>query len=179
MKWKTPITLLTLVVILVAGAYFGWRGAMTPAPDDVSNSEPATPTEEPGCTKVTKVQQGKRVNAEDVLVNVYNAGSVTGLATETLAALEDKGFRPGVADNAPPGATATNVTILAKSRRDPEVRLVALQFKGKVTFGSDDPGSGVDVVVGDQFDSIDSKAKTVFVTKHAVTTCKHPPTSAP
>lgn len=175
MNWKTPITLSVLVVILIGAAYYGWQSVVAPPDDSVANTTPTTPTRDP-CKKKREVHKEKRIDAEAVLVNVYNAGTVPGLATVTLASLVEKGFRAGVADDAPAGATATNVTILTKSRQSPAVRLIAKQFDGKVAYAEvdTDPRPGVDVVVGDQFKSVDVEADSFLVLREGSvrTVCK-------
>lgn len=180
LNWKTPITLSVLVVILVGAAYYGWQSVVAPPEDSVANTDPVTPTQ-PTCKKVREVRKEKRLNAGRVLVNVYNAGSIDGLASDTLAALEAKGFDAGVADNAPTGATATNVTILTESRRSPAVRLVAKQFDGKVAYTDTDLARGVDVVVGDEFASVDVEANNFLVLRERSvrTKCRGETTETP
>jgi cytoskeletal protein RodZ len=186
-NWKTPITLSVLVVVLVGAAYYGWQAVIAPPEGNttaVTPTEPTKPTKPtkptPTCKKVTERPKTQRVDSKDVLVNVYNAGSISGLATETLTTLEGKDFRGGVAEDAPAGATATNVTILTKDRSAPEVRLVALQFNGKITYSDGDVGPGVDIVVGDQFESINPiRPRFLEVKQEAVTTCKRETTPAP
>lgn len=170
MNWKAPITMSVLVVLLVGAAYYGWQSVVSPS--EAGSGTTPTTTAAPHCDSGQKVRKGKRIDSTEVLVNVYNGGSVAGLATTTLTALERKGFRPGVADNAPPGASATNVTILTKHRGDPQVRLVAQQFKGNVAYSHDNLRAGVDVVVGDQFQSVNPAAKRFLVLKRVVNTCK-------
>lgn len=175
MNWRTPITLSVLVVILIGAAYYGWQSVVAPPDDSLGDSAQGTPTA-PTCKKVTEVRKEKRIHASDVLVNVYNAGTIPGLATTTLAALEGEGFRAGVADNAPAGATATNVTILTTSRQSPAVRLLAQQFGGKVAYADAvaDDRPGIDVVVGDEFQSVDVEADNFLVLKERAvsTACK-------
>lgn len=163
-----------LVVILIGAAFYGWQSVTASTEDGggAGGKTPGTTATTPPCKEVTKIRKGERIDAADVIVNVYNAGSVPGQASGTLTALEAKGFQGGVADNAPTGATAANVTILARNRQDPDVQLVAQQFLGDVAFGKDDLAPGVDVVVGDQFESVDAEAKTFFVEKTKVTECK-------
>ncbi len=183
MNWRTPITLSVLVVILIGAAYYGWQSVVAPPDDSVDNTAQGTPTTPPTCKEVTEVRKEKRIDAEDVLVNVYNAGTIPGLATTTLAALEGEGFRAGVADNAPAGATATNVTILTSSRQSPAVRLLAQQFGGEVAYADAvaDDRPGIDVVVGDAFQSVDVEADNFLVLRERAvsTTCKTKTTATP
>jgi cytoskeletal protein RodZ len=180
-NWKTPITLFALVVIVVGAAFYGWQAVVSPAEP---NSTPATtattkPTEPTPTCETIKERKRERVDSKDVLVNVYNAGGISGLATETLSTLTGKDFGTGVAEDAPAGVTATNVTIVTKDRQDLDVRLVALQFNGKVAYSDGDLAPGVDVVVGDQFVSINPiRPRFLVVKEPAVTTCKPKKTPA-
>ncbi len=167
MNWKTPITLLVLLAILAGAAYFGWQELVAP-----TSSETTTPpVTEPTCTKEKSFEKGQRVQAKEVRVNVYNAGSTAGLASDTLGVLTGKGFREGTAGDAPAGVTAVNVTILSDDPNSPEVMLIAQQFQGKVKLAKDDIDAGIDVVVGDEFQAVDILAKTSLVVRRAVRTC--------
>ncbi len=170
MNWKSPITLLVLIGLLLGAAYYGWRNVSEP--DAKSPTATAPLTKKPKCATVEKFRKGQEIGAEDVVVNVFNAGSTTGLATETLDSLVAKGFTRGEADNAPGDVTAGNVTIVTKQKDDPTVRLVALQFKGTVEFAEGpDLAPGVDVFVGDGFRSVDDEAQRVLRLERAVSTC--------
>ncbi len=177
MNWKTPITLLVLTGILLGAAYYGWTSLSAPSekPDTPSatTASSAPPiAKEPKCTTVKKFGKGQSIAAEDVIVNVFNAGSIPGLASKTLDSLVDKGFERGAADNAPVDLAATNVTIVTEKRDSPVVRLVAMQFQGTVGFADGpDLAPGVDIVVGDNFLSVDSEARRVLRLKRPVTTC--------
>lgn len=176
MNWKTPITMFVLVVIVVGAAFWGWRAVVSPAEPSstpATTTGPTKPTEPTATCQEVKERERERVDSKDVLVNVYNAGGISGLATETLGTLTGKDFRTGVAEDAPAGVTATNVTIVTKDRQDIDVKLVALQFNGEVTYSDGDIAPGVDVVVGDQFESINPIRPRFLVVKGpAVTTCK-------
>lgn len=171
-----------LVVILIGAAYYGWQSVVAPPDDSVANTGPTTQPQ-PTCKKVREVRKEKRIEAEDVVVNVYNAGTVEGLATDTLAALAAKGFDAGVADNAPLGTTATNVTILTESKQSPEARLLTKQFDGDVAYADPtaDDRPGVDIIVGDQFESVDVESDNFLVLRErsVSTTCKGKTTATP
>jgi hypothetical protein len=168
--WKTPITLLVLLGVLLGAAFYGYRTVISPATGSDDNS--GGPTTK--CVKRHVFHRGQVIMSKDILVNVYNAGSVAGLAGGTLDALHHQGFHRGVADNAPLGVRATNVTILTKHSRLPQVRLVASQFKGHVTIKAGKPlAPGIDVVVGDNFVGIDHHALKHLRLRHLVSTCTH------
>jgi len=169
-NWKTPITLLVLTGILLGAAYYGWSSLTEPVEAPETSGAPVVET--PRCSTVKKFSEGQSIASEDVIVNVFNAGSTPGLATETLDSLVNKGFERGAADNAPADFTATNVTIVAEKRSDPAVRLVAMQFQGAVEFAAGpNLAPGVDVVVGDDFLSVNSQAQRILRLKRSVTTC--------
>lgn len=168
MSWRTPITLLVLLCVLVGAAFYGWQTIVSPdsAADDTDSERT------PRCARVERFAKGQEIRSADITVNVYNAGAISGLANDTLAVMTNRGFRLGIAGNAPRGVSATNVTILTDSRTAPQVRLVAKQFKGAVRFAKARKyRSGVSVVVGDQFVGIDQKAERSLVVKRPVRVC--------
>jgi hypothetical protein len=168
--WKTPVTLLVLLGVLLGAAYYGYHTVISPATgNDTSTKTPVTK-----CTKQRIFHRGQTIVSKDVLVNVYNAGSIAGLAGSTLDALHHNGFLRGVADNAPPGIGATNVTIVTRHPRLPQVKLVANQFKGRVALRPGRPlAAGIDVVVGDRFVGVNRKALKRLRLHHVVRTCTH------
>ncbi len=177
MNWKTPITLLVLLLLLGGAAYYGWHAVATPT---VSTGTLTSPTQgEPTCLKHKHVTKGQRIVAKDIAVNVYNAGSVPGLAAATSGRLSDNGFQAGLIADAPAHVAAKNVTILSDTGRSPEVRLVAKQFNGPVVVRKKDLGAGVDVVLGDKFQSVDSHAKPYLVVHKTLRTCVTASTATP
>ncbi len=168
MSWRTPITLLVLLGVLLGAAFYGWHSVITPATED----DPPAGAVEPACDEVNKFQKGQRIRSRNIIVNIYNAGLIGGLASETLALLHSRGFRSGVSDNAPDDITTSNVTIYADSKRSPPVQLVASQFKGVVrVVAGEDLGPGIDVIVGDGFEGVNRKAKRSLRLHRDVSTC--------
>jgi hypothetical protein len=166
---RTPITLVVLFVVLMGAAYYGWQTVISPGTED--HDPPAT-SSKPKCENVEEFHKGQLIRSKDVLVNVYNAGRISGLASDTLSELSDRGFNPGVSDNAPAAVTASNVTILTSSRQSPLVQLVAQQFQGVVKYAKGrglDPG--VDIIVGDDFQGLNVSAKTSLRVKRSISTC--------
>jgi len=156
MRLRTSLTLVVLVALLVGGSFYGWR-LLTENPPDLG----ADPT----CEEEQQVATDRKLRAEEVRVNVYNAGSIDGLASTTMRSLSRRGFVEGVVDNAPENTKARNVLLLDPQPKSAQVQLVAAQFAGDVVIrrNRDDLGDGVDVFVGGRFRGIDDKAKT-FVT---------------
>ena len=156
MGWRTPITMLVLLGVVLGAGYYGWRTLQSPTDGD---DQPVV-RQQPECKKKQR-SDGRSIKSTTITVNVYNAGSVSGLASTTLRSLSDAGFRSGVADNAPVGVPVSNVTILTRDNPSPQARLVANQFKGRVVLRKGlDLAEGIDVIVGDEFVGVDKKAKT-------------------
>jgi hypothetical protein len=176
MSWKTPITLLVLLVLLLGGAFYGWQTIISPATEGDSAASQGPSSK---CDRVQQFRRGQVIRAHDVIVNVYNAGSIANLAEDTLTGLKRRGFKSGVFDNAPSRVSATNVTILTAGKVTPQVRLVAKQFKGVVQYSHGaviDPG--INVIVGDDFKGIDGTAKTALRLKRSISTCTQVDTAA-
>jgi len=171
-NWKTPITMLVLLGVLLGAAYYGWQTVIDPATGDDETATAPSETRST-CQKVREFRKGETVRPRDVTVNVYNAGIISGLAGETLNALADKGFTAGAAANAPDDIPTTNVTILIDERRSPLIRLVARQFTGPVRFSrGPELRPGVDVLIGNEFQAVDEAAKRFLRVKRVVMTCK-------
>jgi hypothetical protein len=176
--WKTPVTLLILLVLLLGAALYGWQTIISPATDD-KNQAAGSHDPPDKCDQTQQLHRGQVIRADDIVVNVYNAGSVANLAEETLDDLKRRGFQSGVFDNAPSRVSATNVTILTQGKVTPQVRLVAKQFKGDVKYAKGSPiDVGIDVIVGNEFKGIDAHAKKALRLKRDVSTCSDAETAA-
>lgn len=173
MSWKTPITLLVLLGILLGAAYYGWSTVL--GPEEEKKDDTASPPADNTCDEVVRWKKGQRVKAADVRVNIYNGGLVSGLAGETLDALTAKGFRPGNATNAPESLSTPNVAIITADPESPEVRLVRIQFRGAVQIIDDDLGRGIDVLVGDDFRAVKPVTKTQIVLRKNIKGCAAKP----
>ena len=161
---------MVLVGILVAGAYFGWRGLTTDITATAEPTEPRTTKTKPSprCTP-REGSPAKVLTSREVRVSVFNAGGITGLADETLNALHARGFRLGTADNAPTGSGVTAVQVWDARPDSPQARLVAEQFEGTVkrVRAKTDLGPGIDVVVGDNFPGLAATAPRTIKVKAA------------
>jgi hypothetical protein len=142
---RTPITLAVLVVLVVGGALVGW-GLATQSVPSLSGSDDKVPC------KTVRLRPGAVLRISQVTVNVYNAGTVAGLAEDTQAALVDSGMRPGTTGNAPAEIESKRTLVLDPQPRSAAVQLVKAQFKTPVRVRKvgDDLARGVDVVVGDR-----------------------------
>jgi hypothetical protein len=171
-SWKTPITLLVLLGVLLGAAYYGWRTIISPATGDDKTS-PSTVHHPPRCVTKHVYPKGLKFKSKHIVVNVYNAGDISGLADQTLNALVGRGFRAGTADNAPGGVSATNVTIVTDERQAPQVQLVASQFKGRVAYATGPAlAAGIDIVVGNDFVGTNTNAKKYLTLHKPLRTCK-------
>jgi acetolactate synthase regulatory subunit len=160
----TGVTLLVLLAILVAGGLYGIESLLKPVPDS-HKAKSAT------CT-ATSVKKGQKIHAHQVQVSVLNAGTRSGLAERTLAALRRRGFRAGEAGNAPSTSTVKKVQVWTTRHNDAGARLVARQFgpKTKVRVVKVSLTPGVDVIVGDNFTKL-GKPKKVLVVKKRSAAC--------
>ena len=156
---RTLITLVVLLGILVAGAYYGWRGLTADLTTTTQPAPTTTTTPSPTCTPEPP-SPGKRLTTHQVRVSVFNAGGITGLADQTLSDLHAQGFREGTADNAPEGSAVEAVQVWDARPDSPQARLVALQFEGEVqrVRSTTDLGPGIDVVIGDNFPGLKDTA---------------------
>ncbi len=166
MTWKTPVTLLLLVVLCVAGTIYGWRLLTEDAPPLDAGSA------RPDCSD-RQLDSGSKLKSNQVQVNVYNAGSISGLAGETMRLLTRREFIAGVVDDAPANTKAQNVVVLDPEPKSASVELVAAQFKGDVVVRkrADDLSDGIDVIVGDGFQGIDPQAKTTLAVQRNTDVC--------
>jgi hypothetical protein len=163
-RLSTAVTLGILFVLLVVGAVLGFKSLFAPIPSNGPSSSRAT------CTP-QKVDAGKRLNAGDVTVSVFNASNRSGLASETLNKLADRGFKAGDAGNAPDGTKVKFVQVWTTTENDAAAKLVALQFgEGTAVRPGEDLGLGVDVVVGPSYKGL-AKAPTSIKTKSTQEVC--------
>ena len=130
-----------------------------------------------GSTEPTCSTQGKQVQEfltrKDVQVSVFNAGTRSGLASETLDKVEAAGFVAGNAGNAPGTADVQRAVVWTTKDNDYSARLVALAFgpRTQVVVTETDLGPGIDVLVGDRFRGLDKKAPRQIRLPKPVETC--------
>lgn len=156
----TGVTLVVLLGILALGAAYGAQALFAPIPD----KEPAA--DAAGCV-TQRIEKGQRISAGQVEVSVFNAGTRSGLADQTLLALTQRGFTEGDAGNAPDGTRVRRAQVWTTERNDVAARLVARQFgRGTpVRTVRTDLGPGVDVVVGDRLRRLPRARSSLVVTR--------------
>ncbi len=156
----TAVTMIVLCGVLVVAAVAGWRALFADLPgDETASDEPS-----PSCT-TEQVDPGQRIRSVQVTVSVYNGGTRSGLADETLSALRKRGFKAGDVGNAPSDTNVKRVAVWSTEENDVEARLVARQFGKKVavTFSDVDLGPGVDVIVGNKFRGLTKAKRSIKV----------------
>ena len=162
----TAVTMTVLVGLLVVGAVAGYRALVAPAPERSNNAGHRHP-----CRHA--IAKGDLVRSKDVTVSVYNAGTRTGHAGQTLDQLAARGFIKGKVGNAPDRfSRVRSVRVLAPAKDDPVAKLVAVQFgrNTPVQKVRRSQGPGVEVVVGDAFVSL-AKAPSKLRAKTAGPGC--------
>ncbi len=154
---RTTITMLVLLGILVAGAWYGWQGLQrgdASAPTGANRT--ATPAPSPTCEPATT----RTVRPAQIQVSVYNAGAPSGTAGEVFEALTDVGFRPGQLGNAPDDIAIDRPGILIWGPEDSaEARLVRKQFRrARMLARTDLLGPGVNVLIVGPFEGLRDQA---------------------
>ncbi|MCW2752520.1 MAG: hypothetical protein JWR83_3630 [Aeromicrobium sp.] len=119
------------------------------------------------------INVGEKLTSNLVTVNVFNASRRAGLANRATINLQRNGFLGGEIGNSTSATKPTHVAILTSDRNDPRVQLVAAQFRDAVTYAVPDikVGSGVTVIVGDNYTGLVKKAESSVTASQAVTMC--------
>jgi len=160
----TGVTLVVLVIVLGGMAVYGVKSALAPLPGGSSSKKPCSETEK-------EVKQF--LKRSEVQVSVFNAGSRSGLAGQTLDKLEAAGFKPGNAGNAPGSAQVQRAVVWTTQPNDYSARLVAAALgRGtRIEVTETDLGPGIDVVVGNKFKGLYKKAPQQVRLPRPVETC--------
>jgi hypothetical protein len=156
MNWRTPVTLIVLVLLVVGGTLVGWRYATQELPDlrDTAGDEP-----EQTCRTYNS---GQALKTGAVTVNVYNTpGGISGLAGQTMERLITRGFVGGVTENSSRRVTRGTVLLTAADPTSAQVRLVRRQLDGEVLVrrsGNPAMGTSVNIFLGRQFPGLSGDA---------------------
>lgn len=123
--------------------------------------------------KPSLVASGTNLDSNAVVVNVFNASSRSGLANRALIDLQSNGFRGGQIGNSTSATKPGRVAILTDDPQDPKVKLLASQFRDKVTYGKPDltVEDGITVIVGQKYRGLKKSAKTSVRVKEDVKIC--------
>ena len=141
--WRTPITMVILLGILVGGAWWGWNSLVN------SSAEP---------TCVEQTLPNNRLVPKQVVVNVYNGGAKAGTAAAVAELLTKRGFNVGKIANEPKGDKIDVVSVRGATDDAPEVRLIAGQLTQKaLTVADNRTDHTVDLVLGRGYSSLKAK----------------------
>ena len=157
---RSGLTLLTLGLLLVVATVWGFRALTEPLPQDdpIAICEDAT------------VTAGSEVRRDEIVVSVFNGSGRSGLASTTMAQLEERGFVPGDVGDAPQPASSTQ--IWADDPTRPDVQLVQRQFKQARVVTGTELGPGVVVVVGEKFQTLRARQVESVVVEADATYCR-------
>jgi hypothetical protein len=159
-RLKHALTLLALFAIVIVGALWGWSALTKPFPQD----EPVAICED------TPVAAGSEVRRDEIVVSLFNGSERSGLASATIAQLEERGFVAGDVGDAPQQISSTQ--IWADDATNPAVQLVQRQFKRAKVVPGTQIGPGVVVVVGEKFTTLRRKQVESVVVEADATYCK-------
>lgn len=148
---RTPLTLLLLLAILAYGAWWGYTNVLKQVP-------PTPPTP---CMPQPVVKG--QLRSGQVTVNVYNGGTKKGLAGDVGRSLRDRGFKVQRATNT--GEKIKKTVIVGAGANNPEVLLVKGFFKNSAVKVDKRVDHSVDVLVGNQYDGFNKRAKTAIAVR--------------
>ena len=170
-RLRSAATLGVLVILCLLGILFGIRGLTQDLPTD-----PLVESTSELCENRT-LEDGAKIRASEVTVSVYNAGRQAGLASRVLKQLQTRGFGAGESGNAPKGTKVVRAQVWADSKKNAAAKMVARHFgpTTKVFVNKDDLGTGVVVVLGDEFGKLAWGPRTT--TAHGSTQICSPPVS--
>ena len=165
-KLTTGITLVVLLIVLGGMAAYGIKSR--PRPAARRRARPKKP-----CS-ATEKEVKQFLKRRDVQVSVFNAGSRSGLAGQTLDKLEAAGFVAGQRRQRTRQRRRYAARVVWTTQpNDYSAKLVALALgRGtRVEVTETDLGPGVDVLVGNKFQGLDKKAPKQIRLPKPVETC--------
>lgn len=163
-RLKTVVTLVTLVLLVVFGAFWGLHAMTQPFPSRAAAALCAP----------RQVAAGTQIYPAEVLVNVYNASTRGGLATQAMGQFVDRGFAEGLTGNAPDEKVSSAV-IWTDDPKRPDVLLVLKHLgPGAKAIKHATLDVGVDVLVGPKFTKLAAKPHGVITAQRATEICSPP-----
>ncbi|MDR0284040.1 MAG: LytR C-terminal domain-containing protein [Propionibacteriaceae bacterium] len=132
---STPITLLILLGALCYGVWWGYKEVTATVPGPTPQACVTQPMTE--------------LTTADVTVNVYNGGSLRGLAGRVADTLHSGGFVVGKVGNST--TKVGSILIIGAAADNPEVQLVAARFTNPEIQADARPDHTVDVVLGNSY----------------------------
>lgn len=170
MNWKTPVTMVFLVLVLIGGTMVGWHFLTQEAPSlsEAAGDEPAE--------ECTTYDSGQALETGAVTVNVYNTSGISGFAGRTMTKLVSRGFVAGTTGDSDVSVPRRTVLLTSAEPSPAQVRLVRAQLKGKVTTEvAEDPDIGTDVnmFVGKRFEGFvpEKRARSEVKVKGSTRVC--------
>jgi hypothetical protein len=148
--WLIPVLAVVGVLVVVGLIY----AVVAMARGGGSSSDAASP--EPSACVTTTVVPGQSLpKPAKVVVNVYNASGVSGLAGRTADEIGARGFRIGQVDNDPTGRTVTGVGEIRYGPKGlKKAQLLAYYVPGATLVALDRKGTKVDLAMGKGFNGL-------------------------
>jgi len=160
---RSAVTLAVLALVFVIGVAWAWSSVTEPFPEAA---------EQPACVD-TSVAAGDRVTPGLVVVNVLNASSTEGLASETMEALVRRGFTEGATGNAAAATGEMGAVIWTDDPDGAAAKLLQSYFVSAEIVDQATAEPGITVVVGEGFPGIKAGRKGV-VAEDDGTVCSPP-----
>ncbi len=157
----TAVTMAVLCVIVVIAGVIGFNSLFAPLPGAEEDSSAAA---SPSC-EAPSVTKRVRLRSDEVTVNVFNAGTRSGLAGATVDSFRARGFQGGLIGNAPADTSVRRAQVWIAEGEEDAGRLVARQLgpRTPVVTRDEDLGDGIDVVVGNGFRALVRAPRTIVV----------------
>lgn len=162
---RTPLTLLALLALLGFAAKWGYDKVVAPLPP-------------PYVAPCVNMQvQDSTLKSDIVSVRVLNASNKRGKAAEVSQQLKKQGFKVTKVANADGKEAKSQIRGFAVDA--PEVNLVNSQFKGFEKVGDGRADRSVEVIIGDNYDSMIDNAPTSIKVQGNTVCLPTPPTANP
>lgn len=158
---RGPVTLLILLGILSAAAWYGAKAVLENRPKPEAVVTCAT----------TKARKDAQVKSSQVTVNVYNGGTRAGQARRIAAELRTRGFKVATVGNISEKSVVKKAEVRSK-QNTPQAQLVARQVSGAKIVKVTTHDATVDLVIGDDLDELTAKAPTTLKITGKVVTCR-------
>lgn len=138
---RTAVTLLVLVGVMVAAAYFGWQRIAGEGEEDDTTAESCVPAADVAVPAPA-----------DVEINVYNATNRSGLAADVADLMRERGFVVAEVANDPLGkAIEGTAEIRGNPAQQGAAALLTTTVPESVFVPDDREANTLDVVLGEAF----------------------------
>ncbi|KAA1421707.1 LytR family transcriptional regulator [Nocardioides humilatus] len=165
---RSAVTLAVLAVVFIIGVAWAWARVTEPFPEKA---------EQPPCTD-SPVAAGEVLTPGDILVNVLNASSTEGLASDTMEALVRKGFVEGEKGNTSASTGEGGALIWTDDPSGPSARLLATYFGGHAEIVQQPTANpGITVVIGEDFPGVTDGHKRIKAASDTSICVPPPPAS--